>query len=157
RMVRQAGLLPYTNQYIGVPKYGYDLAQLVLWGMAPPLGLAAVWATASRTVGAVRERSATDLVLLAWVLPFFFITGWFDGEFVRYLLPVRRIMIRWAAAWLGRTAQRARIGQVALWTVVIATGLSALAFLSISTRPHTVVTASEWTYRHIPAGKTILT
>ena len=25
RMVREAGRLPYTNQYIGVPKYGYDL------------------------------------------------------------------------------------------------------------------------------------
>ncbi len=25
RMVRNAGLLPYTNQYIGVTKYGYDL------------------------------------------------------------------------------------------------------------------------------------
>src|SRR5215470_5423558 len=157
RMVRMAGLLPYTNQYVGVSKYGYDLTQLVLWGMAPPLGLAAVWVTASRTVGAVRERSATDLVLLAWVLPFFFITGWFDVKFVRYLLPIYPIMILWAAAWLWRIAQRSRIGQVALWTVVISTGLSALAFLSVYTRPHTVVTASEWTYRHIPAGKTILT
>ncbi len=157
RMVRQAGLLPYTNQYIGVPKYGYDLEQLVLWGMAPPLGLVAVWATAGRVVGAVRERSAVDLVLLAWVVPFFLVTGSFDVKFVRYLLPIYPIMILWAAAWLWRVAQRSRLGWVALWTVVIATGLSALAFLSIYTRPHTVVTASEWTYRHIPPGKTILT
>jgi YYY domain-containing protein len=157
RMVRQAGLLPYTNQYVGVPKYGYDLTQLVLWGMAPPLGLVAIWATASRVVGAVRERSATDLVLLAWVVPFFLITGAFDVKFVRYLLPIYPMMILWAAAWLWRIAQRSRLGQVALWTVVGATGLSALAFLSIYTRPHTVVTASEWAYRHIPAGKTILT
>ncbi len=157
RMVRNAGLLPYTNQYIGVPKYGYDLRELVLWGMAPPLGLVAIWATASRLVGALRERSATDLVLLAWVVPFFLITGWFDVKFVRYLLPIYPIMILWASAWLWRIAQRSRLGRVALWTVVVATGLSALSFLAIYTRPHTVVTASEWVYRHIPAGKTILT
>src|SRR5262245_22109684 len=82
RMVRQAGLLPYTNQYIGVAKYGYDLSQLVIWGMAPPLGVVALWATGSRVIGALRERSAIDLVLLAWVVPFFLITGWFDVKFV---------------------------------------------------------------------------
>jgi YYY domain-containing protein len=156
RMVRQAGLLPYTNQYIGVPKYVYDLGQLVLWGMAPPLGLVAIWATATRVFGAVRERAAADLVLLAWVVPFFLITGAFDVKFVRYLLPIYPIMILWAAAWLWRVAERSRLGRFALWSVVVATGLSALAFLSIYTRPHTVVTASEWAYRHIPAGKTIL-
>jgi YYY domain-containing protein len=156
-MVREAGRLPYTNQYIGVSKYGYDLEQLVLWGMTPPLGLVAIWATASRVVATVRERWAADLVLLAWVVPFFLITGWFDVKFVRYLLPIYPVMILWAAAFLWRIAQRSRLGRIALWTVVGATGLSALALVSVYTRPHTVVTASEWTYRHIPAGKTILT
>jgi YYY domain-containing protein len=157
RMVRNAGMLPYTNQYIGVPKYRYDLTQLVLWGMAPPLGLVAIWATASRVVGALRERSSADLVLLAWVIPFFLITGFFDVKFVRYLLPIYPVMILWAAAWLWRVAATSRLGRVALWTVVVATALSTLAFMSIYTRPHTVVTASEWVYRHIPSGKTILT
>jgi len=156
RMVRNAGLLPYTNQYVGVPKYLYDLRELVLWGMAPPLGLVAVWATATRVVGAARERSARDLVLLAWVVPFFLITGSFEVKFIRYLLPIYPIMILWAAAFLWRLGERARLGRVLLWTVVVATGLSALAFLSIYTRPHSVVTASQWVYRHIPAGKTIL-
>lgn len=156
RMVRQAGLLPYTNQYIGVPKYVYDLGQLVLWGMAPPLGLVAIWATATRAVGALRERAAVDLMLLAWVVPFFLITGAFDVKFVRYLLPIYPIMILWAAAWLWRVAEHSRLGRVVLWTVVVTTGLAALAFLSIYTRPHTVVTASQWLYGHVPAGKTIL-
>ena len=66
---------------------------------------------ASRIVGAVRERSATDFVLLAWVVPFFLITGWFDVKFVRYLLPIYPIMILWAAAWLWRIAQRSRLGR----------------------------------------------
>ena len=156
RMVRNAGLLPYTNQYIGTPKYGYELTQLVLWGMAPLLGLVAIWATATRVVAAVRERSAVDLILLSWVVPFFLVTGWFEVKFVRYLLPIYPIMILWAAAWLWRISRTSRLGRVTLWAVVVGTGLSALAFLSIYQRPHTVVTASEWAYRHIPEGSTIL-
>jgi YYY domain-containing protein len=154
-MVRNAGRLPYTNQYIGVVKYYYDLEQMFWWGMAPPLALAAIWATASRVVGAVRERSAVDAVLLAWVLPFFLITGSFDVKFVRYLLPIYPIMIMWAAAWLWRAAQRSLLGRVAMWSVVVCTGLAALAFPSIYTKPHTVVTASEWLYRNVPPGKVI--
>src|SRR6185369_8144102 len=96
-------------------------------------------------------------VLLAWVVPFFLITGSFDVKFVRYLLPIYPILILWASAWLYRLADRSRLGRGLLWAVVVATGLSAVAFMSIYTRPHTVVTASEWAYHHIPAGKTILT
>ena len=155
-MVRNAGVFPYTNQYVGTPKYFYDVTQMVLWGMAPPLGIVAVWATAARTWGAIRERSAEDLVLLSWVIPFFLVTGWFQVKFVRYLLPIYPVMILWAAAWLWKLAQRSRLGRVALWTVVIGTLLSSLAFLSIYLRPFSVREASEWAYRHIPAGSTIL-
>ena len=114
-MVRQAGLLPYTNQYIGVPKYGYDLdaARAVGHGAAARAGghlgdRARAW---SAPCASARR---TDLVLLAWVVPFFLITGWFDVKFVRYLLPIYPIMILWASAWLWRVAQRSRLGRVAL-------------------------------------------
>src|SRR5207249_2280387 len=35
QMVRHAGLLPYTIQYMHTVKYGYDLTQLIVWCMAP--------------------------------------------------------------------------------------------------------------------------
>jgi YYY domain-containing protein len=156
-MVRHAGLLPYTNQYIGVPKYLYEIEQIVLWCMGPALGLAALWATARQTVGAARDRSGAQLVLLSWVIPYFLVTGWFEVKFVRYLLPIYPIVILWAAAWLWEKAQRSRLGRVALWTVVGMTVAQMLAFLSIYQRPHTVVTASDWVYRNVPAGSTLLT
>ena len=31
-MVRNAGLLPYTNQYVGVPNFLYEAKEIVLWG-----------------------------------------------------------------------------------------------------------------------------
>jgi YYY domain-containing protein len=156
RMVRNAGLFPYTNQYVGTPKYFYELEQMILWGMAPALGFTAVIGTGARILGMLRERSAADLVLLSYVLPFFLVTGWFEVKFPRYLLPIYPILILWASVFLTRAAQSSVVGRVAKWLVVVLTGLAALALMSIYFRPFTEVAASEWTYRHIPQGSKIL-
>lgn len=156
RMVRNAGLFPFTNQYVGTPKYFYELEQMVLWGMAPALGLTALAGTGARILAALRERSAADFVLLAYVVPYFLVTGWFEVKFPRYLLPIYPILIMWAAALLARAARRSVVGRVMQWSVLGLTGLAAAALLSIYFRPFTQVTASEWVYRHVPAGSTIL-
>jgi len=157
-MVRNAGVFPFTTQYIGTPKYLYEIEQIVLWCMAPPLGLAALWATMTRPAHAYRRGRADELVLLAWVVPFFLVTGWFEVKFPRYLLPIYPVMTVWAAEWLLRKyRERSVIGRLALPTVVVGTALAALSFTSLYTRPHTVVAASEWLYKHIPTGSKILT
>ena len=99
-MVRYAGDYPYTNQYVGVPKYLYELQEMVLWGMGPLLGLAAIAGTLLRCGRSVRLRSGAELVLLSWVVPFFLISGWFDVKFPRYLLPIYPFVLLWAAVWL---------------------------------------------------------
>jgi 4-amino-4-deoxy-L-arabinose transferase-like glycosyltransferase/DNA-binding beta-propeller fold protein YncE len=152
RMVRHAGIFPYTNQYIGVPKYLYDLEQMVLWGMGPLLGLAAVAGTIFACLNAARKRRMAEIVLLSWVLPFFAITGSFDVKFPRYLLPIYPCLILWGAALLAAWAARSRVGKLAVALVLVATVAWLAAFLRIYTRPHTVVTASEWFYQNVPAG-----
>src|SRR5450756_272158 len=47
-MVRHAGMLPYTNQYIGVPNFLYEAREIVFWCLGPLFGLAALWATGRR-------------------------------------------------------------------------------------------------------------
>jgi 4-amino-4-deoxy-L-arabinose transferase-like glycosyltransferase/DNA-binding beta-propeller fold protein YncE len=152
RMVRHAGIFPYTNQYIGAPKYLYDLGQMVLWGMGPLLGAAAVIGTILCCVRTVRRRRIAEVVLLAWVLPFFAITGSFDVKFPRYLLPMYGLVILWGAVALVSWANRSRIGTAAVVVVCVATFAWLAAFLRIYTRPHTVVTASEWFYQNVPEG-----
>jgi YYY domain-containing protein len=157
-MVRNAGDFPYTTQYMNTPKYAYEIVQLVVWCMGPLLGLAALWGTGSRIVSAWRTRRPEEWVLLAWVIPFFLVTGWFEVKFPRYLLPIYPFLILWAAEWLLRTYRGgSRLGRVALPAVVVGTLATTAAFVSLYTRPHTVVAASEWTYRHIPPGSKILT
>ena len=151
RMVRNAGMFPYTNQYIGVPKYLYDLGQMVVWGMGPLLGIAVLAGTGLAIRNAVRQRRMAEIVLLSWALPFFLITGSFDVKFPRYLLPIYPLVILWGAAMLRGLGERSRAGRAVLIAVEIATILWLFAFIRIYTRPHTIVTASEWFYKHVPA------
>lgn len=157
RMVRNAGSLPYTNQYIGTPKYLYEIEQIVFWCMGPFLGIAALWGTGRAVLRLFREQSGEQLVLLAWAVPYFLITGWFEVKFVRYLLPIYPLMVLWGAAYLVESSRRGRMGRALAWAVGAGTVLTALAFLSIYQREHTVVTASRWVYRNVPAGAKILT
>jgi YYY domain-containing protein len=155
RMVRHAGLVPYTTQYIGVPKVIYDLREMVVWGMGPLLGIAALVGTAAR-LRRWRSLSGAEWVLLAWVLPFFAVTCSFDVKFVRYLLPIYPLVVLWGAAWLQRWAERGAAGRWVRGAVVAGTGLYLLAFLAIYTRPHAAVTATEWFDEHATPGARVV-
>lgn len=156
RMVRNAGLFPYTNQYVGVPKVVYDLREMVLWGMGPPLGLAALAGFALAVVRAWRERRAGEWLLLAWVVPFAAITMSFDVKFPRYLLPIYPLLILWGAVAIQQWAARASFGRWVRAAVVAGTAAYLAAFFSIYLRPHTVRAASEWFFTHVPPGSRVL-
>jgi YYY domain-containing protein len=156
RMVANAGSLPYTIQYMGTWKYGYELSQLLLWGMGPALGLVALWATAVRTRNLFRAWSHESAILLAWVLPYFLITGWFEVKFPRYLLPIYPLLILWAAACLLELYRRGGWRRVMVTALLVTHALVFGAFLRIYGGEHTVVRASDWVYRHAPEGVRIL-
>ena len=157
RMVRHAGLFPYTNQYVGTPKYLYNLEQLVLWGMGPALGLACLAGAGWAAVRAVRLRDRAQALLFAWVAPYFLITGSFDIKFPRYLLPIYPMLVLWAAAWLVEKARGSRGWRVATIAVAGLTLAWMAAFVSIYSRPHSFLTASEWFYENAAAGSKVLT
>ena len=152
RMVREAGSLPYTNQYIGTPKLFYEMKEAVLWGLGPLLGLAALWG-ALRLAGRLRRWSRFEIVVLAWAVPYVLVTVSFQVKFPRYLLPLYPFLALWAAIPLAEMAGASRRGRVLRGAVVAGTALWALAFLSIYTRPFTPVAASRWFYANVPEGK----
>ena len=155
-MVRHAGVMPYTNQYIGVPSFVYEAKEIVLWGLGPFLGVAALWATARRLFH-VRKLSDVEWVFAAFFVPYVFLTCTFEVKFPRYLLPVYPLLALWAAAWLTERAERGRAGRALRSAVVGGTALWLLAFASIYTRPHSFATASLWFYNYVPSGARVLT
>ncbi len=109
-MVRGIADLPYTRQYADRTAYLYFLENLTLFGLGIPLGLAAIAGWIYAIVRVFRSPRRAEIVLLAFVIPYFLITGGFHAKFLRYLLPITPVLLlfaadalwtlrRWAGQW----------------------------------------------------------
>ena len=135
-MVRNAGLLPYTNQYVGCPRAIYDLRELVVWGMGPALGLTALVGLAlALRADASGSAGPPSGCCSPGSLPFAAITMSFDVKFPRYLLPLYPLLVLWAAVALHAMGRARRLGRWMRAGVVAATACYLLAFCSIYTAP----------------------
>ncbi len=155
-MVRDAGSVPYTNQYVGTPHLLYELSEIVLWGLGPALGLAALLGVAFRLRAAVRERERRELLLWLWAVPFLLLTVSFEVRFPRYLLPLHPLLLLGAAALLAPRIGEGSGRRFARRAVLGLSGAYLLAFLSIYARPHSVVSASRWFHENAAEGATLL-
>lgn len=183
RMVRGVADLPYTRQYIDRAPYLYFIQNLSTWGVGLPLGLAMVGGTLFVLGRSLVRLRPGELVVLAWVLPYFLITGSFHAMFLRYLLPISPFLSLFAACLLiamarslgGRDrwpasgafnrirgfSSRLRwpsasvVGGGIVGLVVVATIFYALAFANIYSDRHPGVRASEWVYQNVPDGSHI--
>ena len=160
----RAGEVPYTIQYIGAPKFLYELQQTSLWALGLPLGVM-VWGGLLFTV--VRnflKAHRNQILLLLWVVPLFLIVGNFETKFLRYSFPLMPFLILlgsgavfWILAWVREHRPRVvPVTRALILVVVVATAFYALAFEMVYSRPHTAVQASRWINDNVPHGTTIL-
>ncbi|MCY3708873.1 MAG: DUF2298 domain-containing protein [Caldilineaceae bacterium] len=168
RMVRGVADLPFTRQYRNTIPYLYFIEQQVIWGMGLPLGLAALAGSAWALGKAVLFRAkGGELVVWAWLVPYFGITGAFMAKFNRYMSPVLPFVLLFTAGlivWLlqVRVSPRYRLAArlPAVLLALIATGgglFWTLAFTNgVYASEHTWVSASRWVYANAPAGSVIL-
>ena len=194
-MVSGASDWPFTRQYRGTLPYLYFLRQQLQYGLWYPLGLAACigsgWlllrAVASG-VGRVRawllRPRPGEWVILAWVVPYFLLTGAFLAKFNRYMLPLLPFMIVLGAAWAtwllgwwgshrrGRSTPAAsvpdggpalgvnranRFGLVCVALVTLGSAFWLAANIQgIYRRSHTWLETSSWIYAHVEPGSTIM-
>jgi len=174
RMVRGDGDVPFTRQYSGTLPYLYFIEMQLRWGMGWLLGLLAfggfgwaIWREIKRLkIGSLRLRDwrlinfdlqspISNLLLLAWVVPFFLTTGGFFVKFMRYLQPMTPFLMLWAAAWLfswRRSWLKWGVGTAVLLT----TTLYAISFVNLYQQPHPWVAASEWIFANVPQGSLVL-
>ena len=93
--------LPYTRQFIGTLPYLYPVQELAIWSLGLPLGLAGLAGLVWLTVRGVCMRQREDVVILAWVWPYFLIVGGLYARFPRYLSPLIPWLCLAAALALG--------------------------------------------------------
>lgn len=158
---------PYTRQYIGTWPYWYFVQQLSQWGTGWPLGLVAwaglIWATVRFGLQRLGRR---EIVLLAWALPYFALTGAFHAKFLRYMAPLLPVLLIFGAGagmaarrrLMGRWGRRGQLAWAAAATIVLATTVGwALAFTGVYRQEHPWLQASRWIFTNIPAGSKLLT
>ncbi len=84
-MARNAGLWPFTIQYIGTPAFIYQIQQSSVWGLGIPLGVVA-WLSIPFTAllaGFSKGKRRADLFVRAWVVPGFIFLDSFVVRFLR--------------------------------------------------------------------------
>lgn len=162
---KSAGEVPYTVQYIGIPRNGlYELRQSAVWALGLPLGIIA-WAGLGLTLlRAIKRPRPRAWLMLAFVLPLLFTAITYEVKFLRYIAPVLPFMIILGSAWLlllHRWARRRSVllGRAltgALVLVIAATAFYALAFAGIYRTDHPGVQAVDWINENAPPGSIVL-
>ncbi len=169
-MVRRIVDFPYTRQYEDTSRYLYQARQLGTWGLGPALGLAVWGGLGAGLIVAWHSRRKVDLVVLAWVIPYLAIIGWFDVKFMRYMLPVTPLLLIYgsrAAWWLagglrgfaeivGWERLRRAAAPLVIGVLLLFTAHYALAFQTIYAQPHPAQEASDWFEANVPPGSTVL-
>ena len=158
---------PYTRQYIGTLPYWYDVQQVSQWGLGLPLGVMA-WAGSCWAVSrAARRRAGSkEVVMLAWAVPYFLVTGAFHAKFLRYMAPLLPFLLvfgggaamaacRWLSGWRGRVGRL--VWSAGITAILLCTAVWTMAFTAIYRQEHPWIQASRWIYRNIPANSEILT
>ncbi|MFH1140633.1 MAG: glycosyltransferase family 39 protein, partial [Chloroflexota bacterium] len=164
-IVRHAGIVPYTVQYMGAPKFLYEFQQTTMWGMGLPLGLLAWGGLLATAAINLRRPRLGQVLLLLWTVPLLLTVGSVEVKFLRYTFPLvpPLILMGSGAAWAGMRwlENRHKIlgmaAAVAIGLVLASTAFYALAFQSVYSQPHTAVQASAWINANVPVGAQILT
>ena len=163
-MVRREVDFPFTRQYEDTPRYIYQILQLGTWGLGPVLGITVWLGLIGAVVAGVLARRKADLVILAWVLPYLMITGWFDVKFMRYMMPIVPFLILYGARVLWwafevikslqpnrRWLQVLPISLVLLFTVHYS-----LSFMNVYQGQHPLNEVSNWLEMNARPGSNVV-
>ncbi|TVR68995.1 MAG: hypothetical protein EA415_14755 [Sphaerobacteraceae bacterium] len=154
--------IPFTRQFVGTISGLNEIENLVLWGIAPGFGVAAIIAVTIGLYLAIRKRDPRYILLLSWIIPYFYVIASSEARFLRYaapLVPPLAIIVghQLAYLWESRPALlRSRIAPATAIAVVIGvTAIWAAMFMTVYSGTHPRVDASQWIYENVEPGSTI--
>ncbi len=171
-MVRGSLDAPFARQYAGTLPILYYLEGQIRWGMGPALGLVSIaglgwvsWRVGRDVLTRVRNQATEErtearslsgeLLVLAWVMPYFLTTGFFFAKFMRYMQPITPFLMLFAAALLMRV-RPLWLRSALIGVTLISTAFYAAAFVQMYRQEHPWIAASRWLFRNAPAQALIL-
>ena len=169
-MARNAGLWPFTIQYVGTPALFYQFKQVGVWGMGPVLGLVA-WGSILFSALLVWQGTfarRADILILAWLVPSIIMLEAFEVRFQRYYFALAPFMVLlgsrmllWAPYYLrarfgGLTARRS-VGRSAAASSLREDNASMFwANLLRDRRAQRLLLVASWSVVGIVVGSTVL-
>jgi 4-amino-4-deoxy-L-arabinose transferase-like glycosyltransferase len=149
---------PYWSFQFTGTTIAYWFTNLLFFGMGPLLELVCVLGI----LWALWKRKTGDILILAFLLPYFYFIGNGYMKFIRYAVPLLPFLCLLGARflfdlWESSTRKIARLAVGALTAAVIVTSaLYTLAYLNIYREEDVRVQAAAWIHSQIPAGSTVL-
>ncbi len=164
-----SGGFPPSVQWITTKPYLFPLKNMLLWGLGLPLGLISIlsiifllsfifYSIIKRKFSFILNSKFLILNLsLIWILLLFFYQGSQFVKALRYFYPIYPFLALLSAYFLIQCYDRLKKYQpniVLLFVIcyLLFVLIYPISFLSVYSRPHTRVAASEWIYKNIPAG-----
>ncbi len=165
QMIRDAYVFPYTLQYVGTPAYWYFLKNILLWGIGLGLGPISFLAVIYYGWGLVKrlmnpgdyDQEAKELIIVIFGLGYFLVVGRFAVKFMRYFLPLypflALILAREISIFLEKGKNKLRLCLFA--PLLLVHSLWLLSFMTIYSRPHSRVLASQWINENVAPGSSL--
>lgn len=146
-----SGWFPPAVQWIHSRPILFPLENIFLWGLGPVLATIAAISLFQRTKNAI---SSPGLILhLVWIIGLFFYQSFQFAKPLRYFYPLYPSL----AIISGPTLAYLLVNRPLLQkiSVIALLAIWPLAFVSIYSRPHSRVTASQWISSNLPAGSVL--
>lgn len=150
---------PPSWQWLGRAPWLFPLNNILLWGLGPALGLAAVAGTfwAGARLLQRRPQAMRNLLPVLWVLGYFGLIGGGWVASMRYFLPLYPALTL-LAAWglrslwcrVGAGVRRRSLALAATVIVLVCSVLWAAMFSNIYRHQLTRVQASHWFWERVP-------
>ena len=164
-IVRTAGLVPYTTQYIDSTPFLYEIRQLSLWGLGLPIGIICWLGLMAAIIKNLKKPQLAQVLILLWVLPVFAIVGSFETKFLRYVFPIVPFLILFGTGlikdtycWLrARNISQALLATALLVFLGVPTVVFSVSFQAIYESPHPAVQASDWINNNVSSSTVIIT
>jgi YYY domain-containing protein len=153
-MVRREVDFPFTRQYEDTPRYIYQIVQLGTWGLGPVLGITVWLGLLGAVVAAIFKRRKADLVILAWILPYLLVNGWFDVKFMRYMMPITPLLILYGARFTWWMYESFRVLPIAI--LLFFTVHYSLSFMSVYSGQHPLNEVSNWLEENARRGSKVV-
>jgi len=143
---------PPGVQWINTGPYLYPLANLTLWGLGLPL---AAIALLSLPYVLLRYRRHLLTLGVIWILSLFAYQGIQFAKPMRYFYPLYPFLAVTSGVFIYDLIQKTKHSALHFSLILALVLVWPVAFVSIYSRPHSRVLASDWILKNIPPGSAL--